>query len=205
MTSLDQKQSLVTLDVEGVLTPEIWIAVAEKTGIAELRRTTKDEPDYSKLMAERLAVLEKNGITLTDIQTVIGGLSPLEGAREFLDELRQHVQVILLSDTFEQFASPLMAQLGYPTILCHRLRVEDDRIVAYRARIEDPKLKAVSAFQSLNYRVVAAGDSYNDISMIKQADAGFLFRSPETVQSEFPQFLAFEKYDDLLKNLLTSI
>lgn len=205
MTSLDQQQRLVTLDVEGVLTPEIWIAVAEKTGIEELRRTTKDEPDYAKLMSERLAVLERNQLTLSDIQTVIAGLSPLEGAREFLDELRSNVQVVLLSDTFEQFASPLMAQLGHPTILCHRLDVEDDKIVAYKARIEDPKLRAVKAFQGLNYRVIAAGDSYNDITMIKQADAGFLFRSPDTVKTEFPEFLALESYDDLLENLLAEI
>ncbi len=205
MTTTDQQQSLVTLDVEGVLTPEIWIAVAEKTGVAELQRTTKDEPDYSKLMAERLAVLERNEISLTDIQTVISGLNPLEGASEFLDELRSNVSVVLLSDTFEQFAAPLMAQLGFPTILCHRLDVQDDKIVAYNARIEDPKLRAVKAFQGLNYRVIAAGDSYNDITMIKQADTGFLFRSPPTVQAEFPEFLALETYDDLLENLLSEI
>ena len=206
MSSSLPKQSLVTLDVEGVLTPEIWIAVAEKTGIAELRRTTKDEPDYAKLMEERLSVLAQHGIRLGDIQSVISGLAPLSGAREFLDELRSRVQVVLLSDTFEQFAAPLMAQLGQPTILCHRLDVDDeDRIVAYQARIEDPKLRAVTAFKGLNYRVVAAGDSYNDISMLKAADDGFLFRSPVTVQEEFPQFPALEDYSDLLDHLIRSL
>src|SRR5690349_13461214 len=154
------KQSIVTLDMEGVLTPEIWIAVAEKTGIAELRRTTRDEPDYDKLMRGRLKILDQHGLKLTDIQKVIGGLELLEGAKSFLDELRSLVQVLILSDTFEQFAWPLLAQLGRPTLLCHRLVVENDRIVDYQLRVQEQKQRAVAAFKSMNYHVISAGDSF---------------------------------------------
>ncbi len=184
--------------MEGVLTPEIWIVVAEKTGIAELRRTTRDEPDYDKLMRGRLAILDRHGLKLADIQKVIGSLLPLPGGREFLDELRSQVQVIILSDTFEQFAAPLLVQLGMPTLLCHRLVVENDRIVDYKLRVPDQKKKAVAAFKSLNYHVVAAGDSFNDTAMLLEANAGFLFHAPENVKTQFPQFKAVDEYADLL-------
>jgi phosphoserine/homoserine phosphotransferase len=193
------KQSIVTLDMEGVLTPEIWIAVAEKTGIKELRRTTRDEPDYDKLMRGRLKILAQHGLKLSDIQQVIGTLSPLEGGKEFLDELRSFVQVIILSDTFEQFAAPLLRLLGWPTLLCHRLIVENDIIVDYQFRIAEQKQHAVAAFKVLNYRVIAAGDSFNDTAMLQEADAGFLFRAPDNVKREFPQFKAVEKYAELME------
>ena len=193
------KQSLVTLDMEGVLTPEIWIAVAEKTGIKELRRTTRDEPDYDKLMRGRLAILDQHGLKLSDIQAVIGGLQPLEGAKAFLDELRATVQTIILSDTFEQFAAPLLNQLGWPTLLCHRLVVEQDRIVDYKLRVTEQKQKAVAAFKLLNYHLIAAGDSFNDTAMLNEAHVGFLFRAPDNVKQQFPRFKAVEAYADLLK------
>lgn len=180
--------------MEGVLTPEIWIAVAEKTGIAELRRTTRDEPDYDKLMRGRLKILDQHGLKLSDIQKVIGALQPLEGAREFLDQLRARLQVLILSDTFEQFAAPLMAHLGWPTLLCHRLVVENDRIVDYRLRVPEQKQKAVAAFKLLNYHVIAAGDSFNDTSMLGEAHVGFLFRAPANVKQQFPQFAAVDSY-----------
>lgn len=196
------KQSIVTLDMEGVLTPEIWIAVAERTGIPELRRTTRDEPDYDKLMLDRIAILDRHGITLTKIQDVIGGLAPLPGASEFLDELRRHVQVIILSDTFEQFADPFMRQFGRPALFCHRLVVENDRIAGYQLRMADQKRQAVAALQSLNYNVVAAGDSFNDTTMLAQADHGFLFHAPENIVRQFPQFPAIDDYSELLKLIL---
>ena len=188
--------------MEGVLTPEIWIAVAERTGIPELRRTTRDEPDYDKLMLDRIAILDRHGITLTKIQDVIGGLSPLPGASEFLDELRRHVQVIILSDTFEQFADPFMRQFGRPALFCHRLVVENDRIAGYQLRMADQKRQAVAALQSLNYNVVAAGDSFNDTTMLAQADHGFLFHAPENIVRQFPQFPAIDDYSELLKLIL---
>lgn len=193
------KQAIVTLDMEGVLTPEIWIAVAEKTGIPELRRTTRDEPDYDKLMRGRLALLDRHGLKLSDIQAVIGSLSPLPGAKEFLDELRSFSQVLILSDTFEQFASPLLKQLGWPTLLCHRLVVENDRVVDYKLRINDQKQKTVAALKILNYFVIAGGDSYNDTAMLKEADTGILFRAPENVKRDFPQFPAVEAYADFMR------
>lgn len=196
------KQSIVTLDMEGVLTPEIWIAVAERTGIPELRRTTRDEPDYDKLMLDRITILDRHGITLTKIQDVIGGLAPLPGASEFLDELRRHVQVIILSDTFEQFADPFMRQFGRPALFCHRLVVENDRIAGYQLRMADQKRQAVAALQSLNYNVVAAGDSFNDTTMLAQADHGFLFHAPENIVRQFPQFPAIDDYSELLKLIL---
>lgn len=192
------KQSLVTLDMEGVLTPEIWIAVAEKTGIPELRRTTRDEPDYDRLMQGRLAILDRHGIRLSDITAVIGTLPPLAGALEFLRELRSLTQVIILSDTFEQFAQPLIRQLEWPALFCHRLIVENDRITGYRLRMADQKRQSVRALQLLNYRVLAAGDSYNDTTMLLQADHGYLFHAPENVKQAFPQLPAFEEYDALL-------
>jgi phosphoserine/homoserine phosphotransferase len=194
----DPRQVIVTLDVEGVLVPEIWIAVAERTGIEGLRRTTRDEPDYDVLMRYRLDLLAEHELTMSLIQDVIGGLTPMDGAVEFLDELRSETQVVLLSDTFEQFARPLMRQLGWPTVLCHRLVVEDDRIVGYRLRQPNQKQRSVEAFHALNYRVIAAGDSYNDTTMLGAADAGYLFHAPPNVIAEFPQFPALDTYDDLL-------
>jgi phosphoserine/homoserine phosphotransferase len=185
--------------MEGVLTPEIWIAVAEKTKIPELRRTTRDEPDYDKLMHGRLEILTKHDLKLSDIQNVIGALRPLDGAKEFLDELRSLVQVVILSDTFEQFASPLLRQLNWPTLLCHKLVVENDRIVDYKLRVPDQKKKVVAAFKSLNYNVVSAGDSYNDTAMLLEANVGFLIHAPENVKKEFPQFKAVESHAELLK------
>lgn len=181
-----------------MLTPEIWIAVAEKTGIPELRRTTRDEPDYDKLMLGRLAILDRHGLKLSDIQSVIGTLGPLDGAREFLDELRAQVQVLILSDTFEQFAAPLIKQLNWPTLLCHRLVVENDRITGYTLRVPEQKQKAVAAFKLLNYNVIAAGDSFNDTKMLVEADKGILFRAPANVREQFPQFPAVTEYRELM-------
>lgn len=192
------RQQLVVLDVEGVLTPEIWIAVAEATGIDELRRTTKDEPDYDKLMAGRIAALGANDVCLSDIQQIIGGLDPLPGASEFLDELRNRTQVVLLSDTFEQFIAPLMAKLRHPTILCHRLDVVDDCVVHYEPRVPDQKRRAVEAFRSLNYRVIAAGDSFNDLSMIDAAHVGFLFKAPQRIRDDRSDLRAFDTHPELL-------
>ena len=183
--------------MEGVLVPEIWIAVAEKAGIPEMRRTTRDEPDYDKLMRDRLGILEKHGLRLSDIQSVIATLRPLPGAMEFLDALRLEMQVVILSDTFEQFAQPLLRQLGWPTLLCHRLVVEDDRITGYRIRIPEQKREAVAAFKRLNYRVIAVGDSFNDTAMLGEADSGFLFHSPDNVRKQFPRFKAVDEYDEL--------
>jgi phosphoserine/homoserine phosphotransferase len=193
------KQSIVTLDMEGVLTPEIWIAVAEKTKIPELRRTTRDEPDYDKLMRYRIAILDRHGIKLSQIQNVIGSLTVLDGAKSFLDELRALTQVIILSDTFEQFAAPLIRQLNWPTLFCHKLVVENDRIVDYKLRVPDQKKQAVAAFKSLNYHVVAAGDSFNDTGMLGEADVGFLIYAPENVKQKFPQFKSVESHAELLK------
>lgn len=198
------QQSMVVLDVEGVLIPEIWIAVAQRTGIEFLTRTTRDEPDYDLLMKGRLACLAEHGVGMGLITEVIGGLEPLPGAVEFLDELRSHTQVVLLSDTFEQFARPFMAQLGWPTVLCHRLVVDNDQIVDYQLRMVDQKAHAVRAFRSLNYQVTAAGDSYNDTTMLAAANRGFLFRAPDNVIAEFPQFSAYTEYDELLPQLLAS-
>ena len=192
------KPSLVTLDLEGVLVPEIWIAVAERTGIDALRRTTRDEPDYDVLMRYRLDLLHRHGLTLGLVQEVIGTLSPLPGANAFLDALRESTQVVILSDTFGEFAQPLMRQLGWPTLFCHSLIVEDGKITDYKLRQPNQKQEAVKAFQSLNYRVIAAGDSFNDIAMLSQADAGFLFHAPENIRAQFPQFPAFDDYPALL-------
>lgn len=197
-TASSPSQTVVTLDLEGVLVPEIWIAVAEATGIPELRRTTRDEPDYDRLMRGRLEILDDHGLTMSRIETVIGSLDPLPGAREFLDELRSLTQVIILSDTFEQFGRPLMNLLGMPTLLCHRLIVESDRIVDYELRMNDQKRHAVRALKALNYRVFAAGDSYNDTAMLGEADAGYLFHAPDNVRREFPHFPAHDRYEDLL-------
>jgi phosphoserine/homoserine phosphotransferase len=194
-------QTIVTLDLEGVLVPEIWIAVADTTGIPELRRTTRDEPDYDLLMRQRLAILDEHGLTMSAIEQVIATLSPLPGAIDFLNALREMTQVIILSDTFEQFGRPFMCQLGMPTLFCHRLIVENDRITDFELRQVDQKRHAVEAFRSLNYRIVAAGDSYNDTAMLTAADAGFLFHAPDNVVKEFPQFRAINDF----KTLLTAI
>jgi phosphoserine/homoserine phosphotransferase len=193
------KQSIVTLDMEGVLTPEIWIAVSEKTGIPELRRTTRDEPDYDKLMRGRLAILDQHGLKLSDIQSVIGTLAPLPGAKEFLDELRSFVQVVILSDTFEQFAAPLLRRLNFPTLLCHKLTVEDDHITGYQLRIREQKREAVAAFKRMNYNVIAGGDSFNDTAMLAEADWGILFHAPSNVIEQFPQFPAVDTYGDFME------
>jgi phosphoserine/homoserine phosphotransferase len=191
--------------MEGVLTPEIWIAVSERTGVPELRRTTRDEPDYERLMKYRLNILDQRGLKLSDIQGVIGSLRPLDGALDFLRELRTITQVIILSDTFEEFAQPLLRQLEWPTLLCHKLEVVNDRIVNYKLRMSDQKKNAVAALKSLNYNVIAAGDSYNDTAMLQEANVGFLFRAPENVQKEFPQFKALETYKDLYRLIQKSL
>ena len=188
------------LDLEGVLVPEIWIDVAERTGIESLKRTTRDEPDYDVLMKQRLEILSKHGLGLTAIQEVIAAMSPLPGAAEFLDWVRERYQLVILSDTFYQFAAPLMRQLGYPTLLCHDLEVNDSgKIVDYHLRQTDPKRRSVQAFRGLNMKVIAAGDSYNDTSMLLEADAGILFRPPENVIREFPQLPVARDYDELRK------
>jgi len=190
-------QKLVTLDVEGVLIPEVWINLARRTGIEALNRTTRDEPNYDKLMTYRLEILEREGVNMSDLRAVLAEMGPLDGAREFLDGLRDAYQVVLLSDTFQQFASPLMKQLGSPTIFCHQLRVRNDHIVDYVLRIDDHKRRSVEAFRSLNYQVVAAGDSYNDLSMIRAANAGALVHAPQNVIDENPDLPAFSDYDSL--------
>ena len=192
-------QSVVTLDLEGVLVPEIWIAVAEKTDIDALSKTTRDEPDYDVLMKYRLDILRENNLKLSDIQEVIGTLSPLEGAKGFLDELRAKTQVVILSDTFLQFAEPLMRQLDWPTLFCHHLVVQDDVITNYCLRQSDQKCKSVEAFRSLNFQVIAAGDSYNDTTMLGAADHGILFRAPDNVKAEFENFPAVEEYGELME------
>ena len=192
------KQSIVVLDLEGVLVPEIWISVAEKTHIPDLRRTTRDEPDYDKLMRARIEILDQHCLKLADIQEVIATLRPLPGALEFLRELRALTQVIILSDTFEEFAKPLMQQLEWPTIFCNHLVIEEGRIAGYKLRQEHPKRSAVVALKTLQYFLVAAGDSFNDTTMLAEAHAGFLFHSPDHIKKQFPQFPAFEEYGDLL-------
>ena len=199
------QQSIVTLDMEGVLTPEIWIAVAEHTGIAGLRRTTRDEPDYDNLMRGRIEILGRHGVTLSRIQGIIGSLAPLPGAIEFLNTLRAQVQVIIVSDTFEQFAQPLLRQLGWPTLFCNRLIVENDRITGYQLRVPDQKRCSVEALQSIHYHVVAAGDSFNDTSMLARADHGILFRAPAAVVKEFPQFPSVNDYPALLQAIQTRL
>jgi len=189
---------LACLDLEGVLVPEIWIAFAERTGIAELRATTRDIPDYDVLMKQRLRLLDQHGLKINDIQEVIATLQPLPGAVEFVDWLRERFQVIILSDTFYEFSQPLMRQLHWPTLLCHRLVIDDTgRVVDYKLRQKDPKRASVQALHSLKYRVLAAGDSYNDTSMLAEADVGFLIHAPRNVIAEFPQFKAVDSLDEL--------
>jgi len=200
------KQSIVTLDLEGVLVPEIWIAFAKKTGIEKLRLTTRDIPDYDVLMKGRLKILDEHGLKLRDIQEVIGTLQPIEGAKDFLNELRGITQVLILSDTFEEFAKPLMKQLGWPTILCHRLEVDAaGRIVNYKLRTPEQKQKAVAALKLLNYNVIAAGDSFNDTAMLAEAHTGILFHAPENIKKQFPQFPAVERYGDLMERIKAAL
>ena len=189
---------IVCLDLEGVLVPEIWVAFADKTGIKELRATTRDIPDYDVLMKQRLALLDQHGLGLKEIQQVIAELSPLEGAKEFLDWLRARFQVVILSDTFYEFSQPLMQQLGFPTLLCHTLDIDGKgKVVDYKLRQVNPKRQAVLALKTLYYRIIAAGDSYNDTTMLAEADAGILFMAPDNVIAEFPQFPAVHNYKDL--------
>jgi phosphoserine/homoserine phosphotransferase len=189
---------MICLDLEGVLVPEIWIAFAERTGISDFRRTTRDEPDYDKLMRWRLGLLRQHGLKLADIQAVIQGLAPLPGAQDFLASLRTRYQVVILSDTFYEFADPLMAQLGRPALLCHRLIVDSEGFVAdYKLRQSEPKRAAVNAFKSLNLRVIAAGDSYNDTGMLTAADAGFFIHAPASIAAQFPQFAEHHDYAGL--------
>lgn len=190
---------ITCLDLEGVLVPEIWVAFAEESGIQELKRTTRDEPDYDKLMSWRLNVLKEHGLGLKEIQETIAKIDPLPGAKEFLDELRSIGQVIIISDTFTQFAKPLMEKLGMPTIFCNSLEVADSgEITGFKMRIENSKYTTVKALQSIGYETIASGDSYNDLGMIKASKAGFLFRSPDSIKAENPEIPAFEEYDDLL-------
>ena len=192
--------NIVCLDMEGVLVPEIWIAFSEASGIPELRRTTRDEPDYNKLMNWRLAILKEHGLGLKEIQDTIATIDPLEGAKKFLDELRSETQVLILSDTFDQFAMPLMKKLGWPTLFCNTLEVADSgEITGFKMRIEKSKLSTVKALQSIGFETIAAGDSYNDLDMIQASKAGFLFRSTEKIKADHPELPAYESFDDLLK------
>ena len=191
---------IVCLDLEGVLVPEIWIAFSQASGIPELKRTTRDEPDYDKLMRWRLGILKEHGLGLKEIQATIEKIDPIPGAREFLDELRSLTQVIIISDTFTQFASPLMKKLGWPTIFCNSLEVaENGEITGFRMRIENSKYTTVKALQSIGYNTIASGDSYNDLGMIKASKAGFLFKSPDKIKEDNPDLPAFETYDELLQ------
>lgn len=192
--------NIVCFDLEGVLVPEIWIAFAEATGIPELKKTTRDEPDYDKLMKYRLDILKEHGLGLKEIQETIETLDPMPGAKEFLDELRSQVQVVIISDTFEQFAAPLMKKLGYPTIFCNQLVVaEDGTITDYKMRCEKSKYTTVKALQSMGYDTIASGDSFNDLGMIQASKAGFLFKSTEQIKADYPEIPAYEEYDELLK------
>jgi len=194
---------LACLDLEGVLIPEIWIAFAEKTGIEELRATTRDIPDYDVLMQQRLRILDQHGLGINEIQEVIATLAPLDGAREFVDWLRERFQVIILSDTFYEFSQPLMRQLGWPTLFCHRLEIgENGKVEGYTLRQKDPKRQSVLALKTLYYRIIAAGDSYNDTTMLSEANAGILFHAPDNVIQEFPQFPAVHTYEDLKKEFI---
>ena len=194
--------NIVCLDLEGVLVPEIWIAFSEASGIPELRRTTRDEPDYDKLMRWRIGILKEHGLGLKDIQKTIATIDPLPGAKEFMDTLRSETQVIILSDTFEQFASPLMKKLGWPTIFCNTLEVgENGEITGYKIRVPQSKLSTVKALQSVGFETIASGDSYNDLAMIQASKAGFLFRTTEKIRADYPDLPAFESYDDLLQEI----
>ena len=194
--------NVVCLDLEGVLVPEIWIAFSEATGIPELRRTTRDEPDYDKLMRFRIGILKEHGLGLKEIQDTIATIDPLPGAKEFLDELREITQVIIISDTFEQFAKPLMKKLGYPTLFCNTLEVADNgEITGFKMRCEKSKLTTVKALQSCGFETIAAGDSFNDLGMIQAGKAGFLFRTTEAIKKDYPQYPAYETYEEFLAGI----
>ena len=198
--------NIVCLDLEGVLVPEIWIAFAEASGIPELKRTTRDEPDYDKLMKYRIAILKEHGLGLKEIQDTIAKIDPLPGAKEFLDELRSITQTIIISDTFTQFAAPLMKKLGMPTMFCNTLEVADNgEITGFRMRIKDSKLTTVKALQSAGFETIASGDSYNDLGMIKASKAGFLFRTTDKIKADFPEYPAFEEFDDLLNAIKAAL
>ena len=198
--------NIVCLDLEGVLVPEIWIAFAEATGISEFRRTTRDEPDYDRLMRYRLGLLGSHGLGLREIQRTIATIEPMEGARAFLDDLRWRTQVVILSDTFHEFAKPLMEKLGWPTLFCNSLEVGDDgRIVGYRMRCPQSKLTTVKAFQSCGCETIAAGDSFNDLGMIRASKAGFLFRATDRIKAENPDIPSFEDYDSFLKGIVDAL
>lgn len=198
--------NIVCLDLEGVLVPEIWIAFAEASGIPELKRTTRDEPDYDKLMRWRIGILKEHGLGLKEIQNTIAGIQPLPGAKEFLDELRSFTQVIIISDTFTQFASPLMEKLGRPTIFCNSLEVADNgEITGFRMRIENSKLTTVRALQSIGYDTIASGDSYNDLGMIQASKAGFLFKGTEKIKEEHPELPAFDTYEELMSAIRAAV
>lgn len=197
---------ITCLDLEGVLVPEIWIAFAKESGIPELEKTTRDEPDYDKLMQERLKILKEHGLGLKEIQETIEKIDPLPGAKDFLDELRAMTQVIIISDTFEQFAKPLMKKLGFPTLFCNTLETAPNgEITGYRMRVENSKYTTVKALQSIGYQTIASGDSYNDLAMIQASQAGFLFRSTAQIKADYPQFPAFEEYSDLLDAIRAEI
>ena len=199
----ENRMNIVCLDMEGVLVPEIWIAFAEESGIPELKRTTRDEPNYDKLMEYRIAILKEHGLGLKEIQAVIAKIDPLPGAKEFLDKLREKTQVLILSDTFEQFAMPLMKKLGYPTLMCNTLEVaEDGEVLKHHMRVEKSKLSTVKALQTIGYDTIAAGDSFNDLAMIQASKAGFLFRSTEQIKKDFPEYPAFEEFDDLYEAIV---
>ena len=199
----ENKMNIVCLDMEGVLVPEIWIAFANETGIPELKKTTRDEPDYDKLMEYRIAILKEHGLGLKEIQAVIAKIDPLPGAKEFLDKLREKTQVLILSDTFEQFAMPLMKKLGYPTLMCNTLEVaKDGEVLKHHMRVAKSKLSTVKALQSIGYNTIASGDSFNDLAMIQASKAGFLFRSTEQIKKDYPQYPAFEEFDDLYEAII---
>ena len=202
----DLTMNIVCLDLEGVLVPEIWIAFSKASGIPELKKTTRDEPDYDKLMRWRIGILKEHGLGLKEIQDVIKEIDPLPGAKKFLDELRSITQVIIISDTFTQFATPLMEKLGWPTIFCNSLEVaENGEITGFKMRIENSKLTTVKALQSIGYETIASGDSYNDLAMIQASKAGFLFRSTEKIKADYPNLPAFEEYDDLLAAIKSAL
>ena len=200
----ENRMNIVCLDMEGVLVPEIWIAFAEESGIPELKRTTRDEPNYDKLMEYRIAILKEHGLGLNEIQAVIAKIDPLPGAKESLDKLREKTQVLILSDTFEQFAQPLMRKLGWPTLMCNTLEVaEDGEVLKHHMRVEKSKLSTVKALQTIGYNTIASGDSFNDLAMIQASKAGFLFRTTEQIKKDYPQYPAFEEFDDLYEAIVS--
>ena len=201
----EDKMDIVCLDMEGVLVPEIWIAFAEKTGIPEFRRTTRDEPDYDKLMKYRIALLKEHGLGLKEVQDVIAQIDPMDGAKEFLDELRTLTQVIILSDTFEQFATPLMKKLNWPAIFCNTLELNGNEITGYQMRVADSKRSTVKALQSIGFETIASGDSFNDLGMIQESKAGFLFKSTDAIKKAYPEIPAYDTYDELLSAIKANL